>query len=109
MLIKANRRNLKKHAKTLLGNEYSPDTEKTLIKEALTGFVRTYGHISHDRGDHLERLDKILKTHGVEGVLDNRVDIQYCNTGDTYAMTLLYWENDLWLGDWGTIIEELGE
>jgi len=54
----------------------------------------------------LELIDKILKTHGVEGTCENGLDFQYCNTGDTYAMTLLYYKGKLRIGDWGTIVEE---
>jgi hypothetical protein len=45
MKLRANKANLKTHAKSLLGNEYSPDTERALIRECLSGFTRTYGHI----------------------------------------------------------------
>jgi len=106
MLLAANKPNLKKHARTLLGVEHTPEAEKELIRVCQTGFERTYGHISHDQARHLELIDKILKTHGVEGTCENGLDFQYCNTGDTYAMTLLYYKGKLRIGDWGTIVEE---
>ena len=117
----ATRDNLKAHAKELLGNLWSPEQESELIREALTGLDATgAGHISHAQADHLERLNVILGTFGVEGIfewktggsvdalnydVDDVIDVQYCNTGDTYALTLLYWRERLWIGDWGSIVE----
>lgn len=127
MLIACNRPNLKKYAKDLLGNEYSPEKEKALLKECLKGFVRDttpsgrpFGHISHDRSRHLERIGAILGTYGVEGGLWDKDgndlagscsmqgvkwDVQYCNAGDTYAMTILYVNGKLKIGDWGSLFE----
>ncbi len=99
----ANKSNLKKYAKQLLANEYSEAKEKELITVCLNGFERTYGHISHDRTAHLEQIDKILNTHGVEGSMEP--DIQYCNAGETYALTILYYQGKLRIGNWGDIVE----
>ena len=129
MLIRANRKNLKREAKNLLANEWSEKTEKALIKECLTGFVRSttpngnpFGHISFDERSHLERIDDILHTYGVEGMIldehgedvsgsgcDSRIvhDIHYCNAGDTYALTILYYNHQLYIGDCGQIMEEI--
>lgn len=105
----ANRKNLKTYARELLGNEYCPETEKALIQECLYGFERETGHISHSHARHLERINKILNNYGVEGILEETdkgtIDIQYCNAGDTYALTLLYHKGKLKIGDWGTIVE----
>lgn len=105
MLLRANRSNLKKFAAQLLGNEYSEEKAKELVKVCLAGIERTYGHISHDYARHLEKVDKILNTHGVEGFLENGQDVTYCNAGDTYAMTVMYHNGKLKIGDWGTIVE----
>lgn len=122
MNIACNRPNLKKHAKALLGNEWTEETEAQLIKECLTGFVREPGHISHSQSNHLERVDKILGTCGVEGMLlgadgedvsgtcdPSQVewDIHYCNTGDSYALTVMYVNGSLRIGDWGSIVESI--
>jgi len=106
MLLRANRINLKKHAQALLGNEYSEEKAKELIKVCLTGFERTYGHISHDWAAHLEKVDKILGTHGVEGIREHGQEIEYCNTGESYALTVMYHNGKLKLGDWGSIVEK---
>lgn len=121
MNIYASSRAIKKHARQLLGNEYSPETEKALIKECYSGFVRSHRHISHDRAAHLDRIGAILHTFGTEGILldsrgediggggsmsDVETDIQYCNAGDTYALTIMYVNGRLSIGDWGSIVEE---
>lgn len=122
MRLRANKQNLRKHAQSLLGNEYSEETARALIRECLTGFVRSHGHISHDRCAHLDRIGALLHTHGTEGMLLNKhgedmagtcsmrevvADIQYCNAGDTYALTILYYNGKLFIGDWGSIVETL--
>lgn len=109
MLLKANRKNLKAHAKALLGEKHSLEAESALIKEALTPPDYDTGwHPSHERADHLNRLSDIMNAFGCEGILEGNVDVQYVNMGDTYATTLLYWEDELWIGDWGSIVEESG-
>lgn len=127
--LAANRKNLKAHARALLGNNYSPETEKALIAECTRGFIRgttsggrPFGHISHDRAAHLDRIGKILGTCGTEGMLLGkggedlsgtcimqgvRLDCQYCNTGDSYGMTILYVNGKLCVGDWGSLVERL--
>lgn len=129
MKLAANRKNLKTHARALLGNDYSAETEKALIAECTRGFVRDttpggrpFGHISHDRAAHLDRIGKILGTYGTEGMLLGKggedlsgtcsmhgvkLDCQYCNAGDTYAMTILYANGKLCVGDWGSLVERL--
>jgi hypothetical protein len=114
MLKIANRKNLKAFSKQLLGNEYSPEKEKELINACLEKRHRLYPHhhISHERAAHLEKIDKILGNYGVEGILETsekgeEIDIQYSNAGDTYNLTILYYKDRLFIGDWGSIVEEL--
>jgi hypothetical protein len=113
MLVVANRKNLKRFAKDLLANEYSPETERELIKVCLTPISEfqegNRGHISHARAEHLEAINEVLNSNGVEGILENGIDVQYVNAGDTYALTILYYEDKLWIGDWGSIVEESEE
>jgi hypothetical protein len=120
MFIVANARNLAAHMADLLGNGDTPERRKALEAEVLRGFRRTSGHISHDRAAHLDRIGKILGTFGTEGGLFDRGgndcggdcsmrhvrhDLQYCNTGDTYATTIMYYNGRLRIGDWGSIFE----
>lgn len=122
MKLTANRKNLRKYAKDLLGNECTPEKEAELINECMTGFVREPGHISHSRFAHINRIDSILGNHGVEGMLldkhgedccgdcsERRValDVCYSNTGDTYGMTVMYVNGKLCIGDWGGLVERL--
>ena len=129
MKLAANRSNLRKHARAVLCENYSPDAEKALIAECTRGFVRDtspggrpFGYISHDQAAHLDRIGKILGTYGTEGMLLGkggedlsgtcstqgvRLDCQYCNAGDSYAMTVLYVNSKLCIGDWGSLVERL--
>lgn len=123
MRIRANRKNLRKHARALLGNNYTPDRAVELRRECEFGFVRGPGHISHSEAAHIGRIDKILGNHGAEGMILGEDgedvsgsccasliahDIQYSNTGDTYALTVLYYNHRLFIGDWGSIVESIG-
>ena len=120
MKMACNRPNLKKYGPSLLGNEFTPEKLSELTRECLSGFVRTRGHVSHDRAAHLERINAILGNYGVEGMLLDSAgndesgsgsmarvkwDIQYSNAGDTYAATILYVNGKLTIGDWGSIVE----
>lgn len=123
MKLACNARNLRKLAEDLLGNNFTPEAAKALRRECLTGFVRTPGHhISHDIAAHLDRIGKILGTSGTEGMILDRhgndlsgtcsergvaLDVQYCNAGDTYALTVLYVNGRLCIGDWGSLVERL--
>ena len=124
MRIRANRKNLKTHAKSLFGQNYTPEGEKELIRLCLAPLERTPGsHVSHDRADRLELIDKLLGNCGVEGMLldgagndvsgecsmrNVAADIQYSNTGDTYALTIMYVNGVLCIGDWESVVEDLG-
>ncbi len=117
MMIACNRKNLKKHAKDLLGVEYSPEKEAELIKECLAGFKRYISrHIYFDQIEHLERIDKILENFGVEGGLFDKegntmsldrvvIDLNYSNTGDSYGLTILYVNGKLKIGYWASLFE----
>jgi hypothetical protein len=123
MKLRANKINLRKYGKDLLGNNWSADREADLVRECLSGFVHdTYHHRSFDERDHIYRIDKILGNCGCEGmVLDRKGndvsgscceslvahDIQYSNTGDTYGVTIFYHNHKLYIGDWGSIVERL--
>ena len=63
MLLAANRKNLKEHAKELLGVEYTEQKEKELIEICTIKTVDYYhsrGHISFAIRDWLEDINKIL-------------------------------------------------
>ncbi len=122
--MKANRKNLRTHARALLGVEWTEEKQKELLRECLTGFTRDrYCHVSHDRASHLDRIGTILGTYGTEGMILDKdgndlasqcteqgatLDVQYCNAGDTYALTIMYVNGVLTIGDWGTLVEGNG-
>ena len=85
-----------------------------------------FEHCSFAVRRRLEEVDKFLEPYGfglgVEGIFEWRtggsidalnyreedvIDIQYCNTGDTYRTTILYWNGKFRIGDWGSIVEAL--
>ena len=58
-------------------------------------------------------IDALMGTYGVEGMQfknkdDDRIDLDYCNAGDTYAATLCFSTADdaFCLGCWGDFVEE---
>jgi hypothetical protein len=57
----------------------------------------------------MERIDKILGTHGVEYVPQgkgaNSPPFYYCNSGDTYAVTIIKIRGRFRIGTWGDIVE----
>lgn len=62
-----------------------------------------------DGRTRMERIDKILGTHGVEyiprGSNTKSPAIVYCNAGDTYATTILMVNGRFRVGCWGDIVE----
>jgi len=67
----------------------------------------------------LHAIDRVLETGGVEALYGpgqrpfgrEAPDYEYCNTGDTYAATLIYSRSNgadnLFIGSWGDIAESL--
>jgi hypothetical protein len=57
----------------------------------------------------LEALNAVLETYGVEhipaGIGAKSPAIDYCNTGDTYAVTSLRVNGRYRIGSWGDIVE----
>lgn len=54
-------------------------------------------------------VDKIIRTYGVEflGMLKRTTeDVYYCNTGDTYATTVVFIGNRLIVTFWGHYVEK---
>ena len=48
-------------------------------------------------------IDQVLGTCGVEH--DDTLDIDYCNTGDSYANTVILRDGDYFAGSWGDLAE----
>jgi len=58
-------------------------------------------------------IDKLIETHGIEHLQfkdeqEYKIDVDYCNAGDTYANTLYYSTADsaFVIGTWGDLVEE---
>lgn len=125
MNLAANKKSLKEHGKTLLGNEFTEEKLAELIRLCTTPVVREPGyHISHAISKRLEEINKVLGNYGVESVFewrtggsvdatnhdpDDVIDVQYSNAGDTYNTTILYWRGKFRIGDWGSIVEQLSQ
>jgi hypothetical protein len=62
-----------------------------------------------DGETRLERIDKVLRTYGVEYIPAGRNSkspaIYYCNAGDSYACTVLKVNGQFRVGCWGDIVE----
>jgi hypothetical protein len=73
------------------------------IRQIMEGPARVNGE------GRLSRIDRILKTHGVEYIAAGRNSkspaISYCNAGDTYATTILKVNGRFRIGCWGDIVE----
>jgi hypothetical protein len=75
-------------------------------KKSVSDYHNKGDHISFGIRDYLQEINNIICTFGVES-LHPEIDIQYCNTGDMYAITIYYYNNKLRIGDIGTILETL--
>ena len=57
----------------------------------------------------LSRIDALLGTYGVEFIREGRNSrspaIDYCNTGDSYGCTVLWYNCNFHIGSWGDIVE----
>jgi len=55
----------------------------------------------------MSAIDEVLETHGVEGFTINEKEVvEYCNTGDTYALTVVFFRGKLRATSYGDIIEK---
>lgn len=108
----ANKVNLKKCAKQLLGVDYTPEQEKVLIdmctKNSPYLIHREYQHIDKHMSasvyDYMSQIDKIVHGYGVESLYPD-INLTYVNMGDTYALTLYWYNGKLHIGCWGDIAE----
>ena len=112
MLLKANKVNIKKHIKELLGFEYTPEKEKELIEICTNDNHENYlepgVHESFAIETYMDKIDKILNTYGVESGYPDIPSLEYCNTGEMYNITLLHYKGKLYIGDVGSLMEKQG-
>ena len=109
-----------RHKRVLGGRMvWEPITADELIGvfgNAITGTDADVQRVAHDLSEAMEsgrdrevhralrRADEVLGTFGVEHIKGYGID--YLNTGKTYDTTLIWNGDELYFGDWGTIVEE---
>ena len=55
----------------------------------------------------MSAIDEVLDNHGVEGFKTSKGDyVEYSNTGDSYALTVVYYRNKFRACSWGDIAEK---
>ena len=87
----ANKQNIKKNSKDLLGNIYTVEKEKELLKcETLTDF------------------NNVFEGFGIESVasISHKHDFEYVNVGDSYCYTICDYKGKLRITTWGDIVED---
>lgn len=91
-MLVANKQNLKKCAKQLLGQEYSLQREIMLLNAT-----------------NLVQFNVALKGYGVEGAYCSKkpdLSFEYVNMGDGYTLTILNYRGKLRIGTWAEIVEK---
>ena len=112
MLLVANKSNIKKYIKDILGNEYTEAKEKELIEvctnDNYTNYIEPGVHESFAIEIYMDKINKILCTFGVESGYPEIPSLEYCNTGEMYNTTILHYKGKLYIGDIGSIMEKQG-
>ena len=112
MLLVANKSNIKKYIKDILGNEYTETKEKELIeictKDSYTNYLEPGTHESFTIEIYMNKIDKVLNTYGVESGYPEIPSLEYCNTGEMYNTTILHYKGKLYIGNVGSIMEKQG-
>lgn len=110
----------------LSNSRFDHDTAARLLVDLMNGdldpddfeTVKTWVRQCYNRPSHVERAmvacDEVLGTHGVEGIFnggDWHVVASYCNTGETYAPTVLYChqEDEFIIASFGDYVEAMEE
>lgn len=57
----------------------------------------------------LYAIDELIGTCGIEGFRTRKGALEYCNAGDTYAATVIYYQGRFSVGCWGDIFERDGD
>jgi len=110
----------------LSNSRFDHDTAARLLTDLMSGAldpddfetVKTWVRQCYNRPSHAERVmhacDEILGTYGVEGIFNRggwHVVASYCNTGYTYAPTVLYChqEDEFMIASFGDYVEAMEE
>ncbi len=120
-MLVANRQNIKKYARELLGVEHTPELAKEIIdicnKNNLSNYHDGRSHISFAM-NWMSEINRVLHNFGVESIdlakiipditiLGNDRYVMYSNTGDSYALTIMWYNGKFRIGSPGDFIEKL--
>lgn len=104
MIRIANSNNIKRFGGRLFADSNLPGVTEALV-------INRCSNHALSRKDVMEKMEEInrhIRLHGVEVIRhksDKAKDIIYCNSGDTYRTTILYYNGKFRIGDWGSIVE----
>jgi hypothetical protein len=108
-----NRVNLKKHKEDImkclkLTEEQFTELRKAILKDSYKNYHTPGDHISFAIDEYLEKINKIIRTHGVESMYPDLPQYHYCNIGDPYTRTIVMNSNTkkVMLTCWGDILEK---
>ena len=117
-VIKLTPANLKKYGERLLGRHNS-NTVEDLIKVYTKNkfkmsqdddydYDNDENYVDNDSFRVISNFDKVLDNYGVEIIRGKEPKdlIVYSNTGDSYALTVLYYNKKYYIGSWTDIVEE---
>ena len=105
--------------KTLLGS-YTPE-QVALIKKVIQGKVQpddselfpktsSWVRSCYNEPTRIEKtmnaIDEVLENHGVESFKTSQGYVDYSNTGDSYALTVVNFKGKLRATSWGDIAEK---
>jgi len=99
---KTNDQNLSaKVVRGLIDGTLDPDDTSTAVREWTR---QCYNQPSkHERV--MCAINDVLKGYGVEAIHTNRGVAEYVNFGDTYALTVLYFQGRYMVTSWGDFVE----
>lgn len=71
--------------------------------------IRSIWKTTKSRQEAREEIDKVLRTYGVEYLGQHKRTgraVYYCNTGESYASTLVFIGPSLYVGCWADYVEK---
>jgi hypothetical protein len=70
-------------------------------------WVRSCYHRPKQKEIILSAIDETIETFGVEGFeLSDGTFVSYCNTGDSYAATVVLMNGQFQVASWGDLVEQ---
>jgi hypothetical protein len=78
------------------------------VTEEMATLIRHIWHTEHNRLVARQRIDGVINTHGVEYLGHHKrrhLPVWYCNAGDTYATTVVFFGPVMRVACWGDYVE----